>query len=95
MYKVRPQARSFDWGPLPPSELGRHNVFHMINGPGLHFFILQAIKKKILTGRKARERGYKETVFIVSISGTVDSFQLGETFTGCRALTIVSSLMSG
>ena len=28
-----------------------------------------------------------------SISGTVDSFQLGEAFTGWRALTIVSSLM--
>ena len=30
-----------------------------------------------------------------SISGTVGSFQLGEAFTGRRALTIVSSLMSG
>ena len=30
-----------------------------------------------------------------SISGTVGSFQSGEAFTGQRALTIVSSLMSG
>ena len=30
-----------------------------------------------------------------SISGTVGSFQLEEAFTGWRALTIVSSLMSG
>ena len=30
-----------------------------------------------------------------SISGTVGSFHLGEAFTGQRALTIVSSLMSG
>ena len=30
-----------------------------------------------------------------SISGTVGGFQLGEAFTGWRALTIVSSLMSG
>ena len=30
-----------------------------------------------------------------SISGTVGSFQLGEAFTCWRALTIVSSLMSG
>ena len=30
-----------------------------------------------------------------STSGTVSSFQSGEVFTGLRALTIVSSLMSG
>ena len=30
-----------------------------------------------------------------SISGSVGSFQLGEAFTGQRALTIVSLLMSG
>ena len=30
-----------------------------------------------------------------SISGTVDSFQSGEAFTGWRTLTIVSSVMSG
>ena len=39
-------------------------------------------------GDKAPMRLFKD-----SISGTVDSFQLGEAFTGQRALTIVSSLI--
>ena len=34
-------------------------------------------------------------LFLSSISGTVSSLQSGEAFTGRRALTIVSSLMSG
>ena len=33
-YKIRPEARFFDQGPLLPSVyLGRQNVFPMINGP--------------------------------------------------------------
>ena len=37
----------------------------------------------------------REMPFGSSMSGTVGNFQSGEAFTGQRALTIVSSLMSG
>ena len=44
-YKISPQARSFDGGPLPPSVyLGRHSRDNIYQAFPLCFCILQAIK---------------------------------------------------